>query len=75
MPLGDRWSIASGLHYTAGTKVKLLDKDGQAVGTVKARELANTDDLLFRRNSVTGEIECLANKSAVALNDQLHANN
>ena len=42
---------------------------------VKARDLASKDDLLFRRNSVTGEIECLANKSAVALNDELHSNN
>ena len=75
IPLGDRCTIESGLYLTAGSKVKLLDKEGQAVGTVKARELANTDDLLFRRNSVTGEIECLANKSAVALNDELHANN
>ena len=75
IPLGDRCTIESGLYLTAGSKVKLLDKEGQAVCTVKARELANTDDLLFRRNSVTGEIECLANKSAVALNDELHANN
>ena len=50
-------------------------EEAGAVGTVKARELANKDDLLFRRNSVTGEIECLANKSAVALNDELHTNN
>ena len=75
IPLGDRCTIESGLYLTAGSKVKLLDNEGQAVGTVKARELANTDDLLFRRNSVTGEIECLANKSAVALNDELHVNN
>ena len=75
IPLGDRCTIESGLYLTAGSKVKLLDKEGQAVGTVKARELANKDDLLFRRNSVTGEIECLANKSAVALNDELHTNN
>ena len=75
IPLGDRCTIESGLYLTSGSKVKLLDKDGQAVGTVKARELAGKDDLLFRRNSVTGEIECLANKSAIALNDELHANN
>ena len=45
------------------------------VGIVKARDLSGQDDLLFRRNSVTGELECLANKSAVALNDELHSNN
>ena len=75
IPLGDRCTIESGLYLTAGSKVKLLDKEGKAVGTVKARELANKDDLLFRRNSLTGEIECLANKSAVAHNDELHTNN
>ena len=75
IPLGDRCTVESGLYLTAGQKVKLLDKDGQAVGIVKARELAGKDDLLFRRNSMTGEIECLANQSAIALNDELHANN
>ena len=75
IPLGDRCTIESGLYLTSGSKVKLLDKDGQSVGVVKARDLASKDDLRFRRNSVTGEIECLANKSAVALNDELHSNN
>jgi 2,3,4,5-tetrahydropyridine-2,6-dicarboxylate N-succinyltransferase len=75
IPLGDRCTIESGLYLTSGSKVKLLDRDGQAVGLVKARDLAGKDDLLFRRHSVTGEIECLANKSAVALNDELHSNN
>ena len=75
IPLGDRCTVESGLYLTAGQKVKLLDKDGQTVGIVKARELAGKDDLLFRRNSMTGEIECLANQSAIALNDELHANN
>jgi 2,3,4,5-tetrahydropyridine-2-carboxylate N-succinyltransferase len=75
IPLGDRCTVESGLYLTAGQKVKLLDKDGQAVGIVKARDLAGKDDLLFRRNSMTGEIECLANQSAIALNDELHTNN
>ena len=75
IPLGDRCTIESGLYLTSGSKVKLMDKDGQSVGVVKARDLASKDDLLFRRNSVTGEIECLANKSAIALNDELHSNN
>ena len=75
IPLGDGCTIESGLYLTSGSKVKLQDKDGQSVGVVKARDLASKDDLLVRRNSVTGEIECLANKSAVALNDELHSNN
>ncbi len=75
IPLGDRCTIESGLYLTSGSKVKLLDKNYQIVSTVKARDLAGQDDLLFRRNSLSGEIECLANKSAVALNAELHANN
>ncbi len=75
IPLGDRCTIESGLYLTAGAKVQLLDNEGNLVRTVKARDLAGQNDLLFRRNSVTGQIECLANKSAIALNDELHANN
>jgi len=73
-PLGNRCTIESGLYVTAGSKVKMLDKEGNDAGSVKARELANKDDLLFRRNSTTGQIECLVNKSAVELNSMLHSN-
>lgn len=75
IPLGDRCTIESGLYITAGTKVSILDTDGKEQRTVKARELANVNDLLFRRNSTTGKIECHANKSVVELNDMLHKNN
>lgn len=74
-PLGDRCIIEAGLYVTAGTKVLLLDKDNQVVGTVKALELAGKSDLLFRRNSITGAVECKANKTAIALNAELHTNN
>lgn len=74
IPLGSRCTIEAGLYVTAGSKVKLLDNEGKEAGFVKARELANKDDLLFRRNSMTGQIECLANKSAVELNSMLHSN-
>ncbi|ENM3922390.1 2,3,4,5-tetrahydropyridine-2,6-dicarboxylate N-succinyltransferase [Vibrio cholerae] len=73
-PLGDRCTVESGLYVTAGTKVRTLDKDGNQVDIVKARDLAGVSDLLFRRNSLTGQIECLANKSAVELNSELHKN-
>ena len=73
-PLGNRCTIESGLYVTAGSKVKMLDNEGNDAGFVKARDLANKDDLLFRRNSITGQIECLANKSAVELNSMLHSN-
>ncbi|MDF9389380.1 2,3,4,5-tetrahydropyridine-2,6-dicarboxylate N-succinyltransferase [Vibrio sp. 1151_11] len=74
-PLGDRCTIESGLYVTAGTKVRMLDNQGQEVEIVKARDLAGVSDLLFRRNSITGQIECLANKSAVELNSMLHSHN
>ncbi|EOU2462440.1 2,3,4,5-tetrahydropyridine-2,6-dicarboxylate N-succinyltransferase [Vibrio navarrensis] len=74
-PLGDRCTVESGLYVTAGSKVRMLDSSGQEVEMVKARDLAGVSDLLFRRNSVTGQIECLANKTAVELNSELHKNN
>ncbi len=74
-PLGDRCIVEAGLYVTAGTKVLLLDKDNQVVGTRKARELSGKSDLLFRRNSVTGAVECKANKTAIALNEEHHTHN
>lgn len=74
-PLGDRCTLESGLYVTAGTKVTMLDAQGKEVEVVKARDLSGKSDLLFRRNSITGKIECLTNKSAVELNSELHSNN
>ena len=75
IPLGDRCTVEAGLYITAGTKVMVFDNEGKEVETVAARELANQDDLLLRRNSITGRVECHTNKSAIALNDALHAHN
>ena len=75
IPLGDRCTVEAGLYITAGTKVVMLDEQGEAVQTIKARELAGKSDLLLRRNSTTGAVECLTNKSAVELNEELHAHN
>ncbi len=75
IPLGDRCTVEAGLYITSGTKVNLLDDKNQIVSQTKARELASKDDLLFRRNSTTGAVECLTNKSAVELNEALHASN
>lgn len=75
IPLGDRCTVEAGLFVTAGTKVTLLDDTGMPVETVKARDLAGKSDLLFRRNSTTGAVECLTNRSAVELNEALHAHN
>ncbi len=75
IPLGDRNTVESGLYVTAGTKVALLDEKNQLVKVVKARELAGQPDLLFRRNSETGAVECKTHKSAIELNEALHAHN
>ena len=75
IPLGDRNTVESGLYITAGTKVALLDDQNALVKVVKARELAGQPDLLFRRNSQTGAVECKTNKSAIELNEALHAHN
>ena len=75
IPLGDRCTVEAGLYITAGTKVIVLDDTGAEVEKIKARDLAGKSDLLFRRNSISGAIECKTNKSAIALNEELHANN
>lgn len=75
IPLGDRCTVEAGLYITAGTKVIVLDQDRQPSGEVKARELAGKSNLLFRRNSTSGAVECLTNQSAVELNEALHAHN
>ena len=55
---------------TAGTKV--ATSDGQ---TVKARELSGANNLLFRRNSLSGAVEVVARDgSGITLNEALHAN-
>ncbi|MDA9681356.1 2,3,4,5-tetrahydropyridine-2,6-dicarboxylate N-succinyltransferase [bacterium] len=75
IPLGDRCTVEAGLFITAGTKVTVLDGAKQAVETTAARYLAGRSDLLFRRNSQSGSVECLTNKTAIELNESLHAHN
>ncbi|MDO0946924.1 2,3,4,5-tetrahydropyridine-2,6-dicarboxylate N-succinyltransferase [Chromohalobacter israelensis] len=75
IPLGDRCTVEAGLYVTAGAKIAVLDDKGELVQTVSGRDLAGQSDLLLRRNSQNGRIECLTNKSAVALNEALHAHN
>ncbi len=68
--LGDDCVIEAGLYVTAGTKV--TGPDGTAV---KARELSGTNNLLFRRNSMSGAVEVVPWKGdGIALNAALHAN-
>ena len=75
IPLGDRCTIEAGLYVTGGSKVTVLDENNNEVGVVKAGELAGKPDLLFRRNSQNGRIEVKTNKSAIALNEELHKHN
>jgi 2,3,4,5-tetrahydropyridine-2-carboxylate N-succinyltransferase len=75
IPLGDRCTIEAGLYVTAGTKVTVLDNAGKDVRTCKARDLAGGNDLLFRRNSLSGRVECLTNKTEIELNADLHKHN
>ncbi|MBO3276621.1 2,3,4,5-tetrahydropyridine-2,6-dicarboxylate N-succinyltransferase [Pseudomonas schmalbachii] len=75
IPLGDRNIVEAGLYVTAGTKIAVLDDQNNLVKVVKGRDLAGQPDLLFRRNSQTGAVECKTNKTAVELNEALHANN
>jgi len=68
--LGDDCVVEAGLYVTAGTKVTTPDGT-----TVKARELSGANNVLFRRNSVTGAVEVVSRDGrGIALNEQLHAN-
>jgi len=69
IPLGNTCTVEAGLYITAGTK--LLLGDGRIV---KARELAGQDDLLFRRNSISGAVEVVHKKNEIVLNPELHKN-
>ena len=72
--LGDDCVVEAGCYVTAGTKVTLTGPDGEP-RVVKALELSGADNVLFRRNSVTGAIEAVPWRSdGVALNAALHAN-
>jgi 2,3,4,5-tetrahydropyridine-2-carboxylate N-succinyltransferase len=71
--LGDRCTIEAGLYVTGGTIITILDDNKNNVRKAKARELSGQSDLLFRRNSVTGAVECLTNLSAIELNSELHS--
>jgi len=70
IPLGDDCVVEAGLYVTAGTKVVLPEGE-----SVKARELARSSNLLFRRNSLTGAVEVVSRDGrGIALNEALHAN-
>lgn len=68
--LGDNCVVEAGCYVTAGTKVTRPDGS-----VVKARDLSGRDNMLFRRNSVTGAIEVVGRTADWGgLNAALHAN-
>ncbi len=72
--LGDDCVVEAGCYVTAGTKVTVTDSDGTPQ-VVKAATLSGVDNILFRRNSVSGAIEAVPWKGeGIALNAALHAN-
>jgi 2,3,4,5-tetrahydropyridine-2-carboxylate N-succinyltransferase len=72
--LGDDCVVEAGCYVTAGTKVTVKDIDSKPK-VIKARELSGADNVLFRRNSVTGAVEAVPwAGEGIELNTALHAN-
>jgi 2,3,4,5-tetrahydropyridine-2-carboxylate N-succinyltransferase len=72
--LGDDCVVEAGCYVTAGTKVTIRDRDDKPT-VVKALALSGHDNVLFRRNSLSGAIEAVPWKgSGVSLNEALHKN-
>ncbi|KZE09906.1 MULTISPECIES: 2,3,4,5-tetrahydropyridine-2,6-dicarboxylate N-succinyltransferase [Brevibacterium] len=68
--IGDDCIVEAGLYLTAGTRVTVLGDDERVV---KASELSGANNILFRRNSVTGAVEALARSAkGIELNPDLH---
>ena len=72
--LGNDCVVEAGCYVTAGTKVTIRDIDSKPK-VVKAGELSGADNVLFRRNSVTGTIEAQPwDRDGISLNAALHSN-
>lgn len=68
--LGDDCVVEAGLYVTGGTKVTVAGGE-----TVKARELSGANNLLFRRNSLSGVVEVVKRDgTGITLNEALHTN-
>ena len=75
--LGDDCIVEAGLYVTAGTKVTVLPAKGEGgePRVVSARELSGANNILFRRNSLTGAVEAVPRAgTGIELNSALHAN-
>ncbi len=72
--LGDDCVVEAGCYVTAGTKITIKDMDNKPK-VVKAAELSGANNVLFRRNSVTGAVEAVPwHGHGSVLNTALHAN-
>ena len=72
--LGDDCVVEAGCYVTAGTKVTVRDMDGKPK-VIKAATLSGVDNILFRRNSVSGAVEAVPwQGQGTELNAALHAN-
>ena len=72
--LGNDCVVEAGCYVTAGTKVTVRDIDNKPK-VVKAAALSGVDNILFRRNSVTGAIEAVPwHAGGFELNAVLRAN-
>ena len=72
--LGDDCVVEAGCYVTAGTKVTIRDMDSKPK-VIKASELSGVDNVLFRRNSVTGAVEAQPwSGKGISLNAALHTN-
>ena len=68
--IGDDCIVEAGLYLTAGTRVTVPGEDN---AVVKAAELSGQNNILFRRNSLTGAVEAIARDSkGIELNPDLH---
>ena len=68
--LGNNCVVEAGTYITAASKIKLPDGE-----TVKAGSLSGANDLLFRRNSLDGNLEVVMRTGSWGgLNSVLHSN-
>src|SRR5699024_234491 len=68
--IGDDCIVEAVLYLTARTRVTVPVEDN---AVVKAAELSGQNNILFRRNSVTGTVEAIARDSkGIELNPDLH---
>lgn len=69
--LGDRCRVEAGTYVKSTTPVKLPDGT-----TVKAAALSGRDNMMFRRNAISGEVQLLPNEGTEwgGLNQVLHDN-